>query len=454
MKLNPGSFRLPYIILLLCAAANIQAQILHQDFENLETLEEFRDNPPNQGQVDQINLNVSNTGLPIYSLGSEGEDKFLLVEKRGRQTRHFLRTSGIDNEQAILLQFELTGLTGSEAGKVMGIFIGKNLGNTSFIPSKTSRWAQLVIMRTSDNGWFIQNEVEEDGVVKEEGRTQTFSAGESVTIAIVANNSGETIVYDGPFGAMFFLEDNAIAVFVDSFPIPIVWEAPVYSGDDADISEVKFITWNTTLNASLQLDNFLLEEISFIPTPVGLVYFLGKQEGEQVVLGWKTSWEQNSSHFEVERSRCGKKFVDIGQVEALGTSSASRTYTFSDKEALQQGVGKLYYRLRQVDTDGTFSYSPVQVVSLAHPAARLVEVGPNPFSNQLMIRIYSPATRLLKVRLLNSQGKVVLERQIMAPAESGRDALWLEVPEQLSQGLYLMEVSSMENRQLIRLLKH
>ncbi len=446
------SFRTVLAFLLLFAAYNLPAQVLEQNFNNLDSLEEFRSSSPNQGQVDYINLDYSPTG-PIYSLGTEGDDKFLLVEKKGRRFRHFLRTTGIDNEQAFKLEFELTGLSGTDAGRIMGIFVGKNLGNTSFTPDKLNRWMQLVIMRTATNEWFIQNEVEEGGLIQVKGKTPPFDAGEPVIITVIGNNTGAPIIYDAPFGGNSFLENQAIDIYVNGFIFPEVKGAPVYLGGSADISGLKFVTWNTVLDASFRLDDLLFEKINMLILPVNLLSFVVKPEKDQIAILWQTSWEKNNSHFEVQRATDGKNFTTIGQVKGQGENTEQNNYEFLDREGPQLGVGNLYYRLKQVDFDGAYEYSPVRMVNLWQKSFSRVTIGPNPFKRQLNLKVNSPVSGMLQIRLLNCQGQIVLEKEVPVQAGISEKAIKLNTSIRQEPGLYLVEVRSSTSRELIRLIK-
>ncbi|MDO7849815.1 IPT/TIG domain-containing protein [Hymenobacter sp. M29] len=114
------------------------------------------------------------------------------------------------------------------------------------------------------------------------------------------------------------------------------------------------------------------------PLPVQLTAFTATLAPSQttVQLAWATASEQNSAAFEVERSLSGTSFERIGTVAAAGSSSTSRSYALLDAR-LPADATTLYYRLRQVDQDGTASYSPVRTVALTGAAAGLA-LFPNP----------------------------------------------------------------------------
>lgn len=98
------------------------------------------------------------------------------------------------------------------------------------------------------------------------------------------------------------------------------------------------------------------------PLPVELVRFTAAATDADVLLNWNTALEYNSSRFEVERSRTGKDFEPITRVQAQGTTSRPTSYQYLDAGAGHNANGVLYYRLRQVDTDGQAHYSNVQTV--------------------------------------------------------------------------------------------
>ncbi|MGI4870157.1 MAG: hypothetical protein ACRYFX_03145 [Janthinobacterium lividum] len=108
------------------------------------------------------------------------------------------------------------------------------------------------------------------------------------------------------------------------------------------------------------------------PLPVTLVAFVAQAEGPAAArLNWETASEINSASFVVERSLDGRSFTDVGTVAAAGTSSTPRTYTLLDAR-LPAGATLLYYRLRQLNQDASFTHSPVRTVALAPGAAGFV----------------------------------------------------------------------------------
>ena len=116
------------------------------------------------------------------------------------------------------------------------------------------------------------------------------------------------------------------------------------------------------------------------PLPVELVSFTGKTRAATVELGWETASEYNSAYFLVERStEPQQEFRTIGRVAAAGNSMQHAAYRFVDA----QPAALNYYRLRQVDKDGTSTYSPVVAVK-ATPAL-VLQAYPNPTTGVLTV---------------------------------------------------------------------
>jgi hypothetical protein len=100
-------------------------------------------------------------------------------------------------------------------------------------------------------------------------------------------------------------------------------------------------------------------EISLFPTtvlPVELTYFKAEQVGENLELQWQTASETNNDFFEVQQSQNGITFTTIARIDGAGNSNSLRNYLFT---VTQLFSGQNYFRLQQVDFDGTDSYSEI-----------------------------------------------------------------------------------------------
>ncbi|GAC1376327.1 MAG: hypothetical protein NVSMB30_21500 [Hymenobacter sp.] len=163
------------------------------------------------------------------------------------------------------------------------------------------------------------------------------------------------------------------------------------------------------------------------PLPVELTRFTAERQGSGVSVRWNTASEKNSAYFEVQRSPTGREFATVLKVDAHGNSTAPSTYTALDERA---PAGLLYYRLRQIDTDGKVAFSPVVTVTTAGAKAEVV-LYPNPATSLVSFMATSPTT----YRVLNQVGQV----QMKGTAEAGTAVV--EVG-RLLPGVYLLELQT------------
>lgn len=149
------------------------------------------------------------------------------------------------------------------------------------------------------------------------------------------------------------------------------------------------------------------------PLPVELVQFSAKPVGTGVEVAWLTASERNSSHFIVERASGPKvqSFQAVGRIAAAGASTARRSYTFRDEQAANQGASTLYYRLRQVDLDGTEQFSAVVAVTLKTPTQ--IALYPNPATSTDNVRLVVPgSSEGMQVAIYNAQAQLVSQQQL------------------------------------------
>ncbi len=159
--------------------------------------------------------------------------------------------------------------------------------------------------------------------------------------------------------------------------------------------------------------------------PVTLTSFTATaQPKDEVRLDWTTSTETNNDHFLIERSTDGIIFTQVGAVAGARNALTEHRYTFLDVAPMP---GRNYYRLRQVDLDGTASLSEVRQVTIANHQQLILY--PNPATSQLYLTGFAGGS----VRVLDSRGRVVLERSL-APGEP----LALG---SLARGVYLLRVA-------------
>lgn len=137
--------------------------------------------------------------------------------------------------------------------------------------------------------------------------------------------------------------------------------------------------------------------------PVELTSFTAKSQGTTVNLMWETKTEIDNNGFEVERNSHGT-WQKIGFIQGHGTANSPKYYTFTDNNATGN---KIQYRLKQIDNDGTFEYSPEVEVELNPMQFALYQNYPNPFNPSTVIRYALPVAGLVTIDIFNALGEKV-----------------------------------------------
>lgn len=136
--------------------------------------------------------------------------------------------------------------------------------------------------------------------------------------------------------------------------------------------------------------------------PINLLSFTGKKEGKSNMLLWTTASEFNNDHFEIERSKDGIEFEQIGTVKGIGNSNTITNYTFRDILPVK---GINFYRLKQYDHDGKYQYS--RIITLTEKNNSDIKMYPNPAKNKVFIQIGSAANYIRKFDIIDPVGRVV-----------------------------------------------
>lgn len=140
--------------------------------------------------------------------------------------------------------------------------------------------------------------------------------------------------------------------------------------------------------------------------PVELTSFEAVYAQNKVNLTWSTASEENNDFFAVEKSLDGKVFEVLGEVQGAGTTIEAQEYSYTDMNITAKTN---YYRLKQVDFDGTFAYSDIVVVEAtgSNLTTTNVKTYPNPVVNELNIQLPA-STKAVTFTIMDLTGKVVL----------------------------------------------
>jgi hypothetical protein len=183
-------------------------------------------------------------------------------------------------------------------------------------------------------------------------------------------------------------------------------------------------------------------------TPITLAAFDAKlTTSGSVQVNWSTASEINNDYFTIERSADGEQYEAIGDVPGSGTTNVERYYSYEDRMPLP---GRSYYRLKQTDYDGTFTYSPIVAVDNDLPRVPVLTVFPNPSNGAFVgIRLTGAIGVMeIPVEIYAFAGKLIATRTLMSNGESFLEDTWHpETP--LSSGIYIVRAGPLTERLVV-----
>lgn len=171
--------------------------------------------------------------------------------------------------------------------------------------------------------------------------------------------------------------------------------------------------------------------VSCSTLPVTWLYFNGQLNGTAAELAWGTSYDQDNSYFDVERSTDGTIFKTIGRVTASAQAQLTKEYRFADNSF---AGGTLYYRLKQVDKNGSYTYSAVIKINQAD-AGKIVMLK-NRFSDVLQINIPQTNTEAVQAFIYDSNGRLVIRKSLLPGINR------ISTGTLMAEGIYMVTVRS------------
>jgi len=170
--------------------------------------------------------------------------------------------------------------------------------------------------------------------------------------------------------------------------------------------------------------------------PISLLTFQAKPEGKKVELYWATATEINNDHFTIERSAEILDFVPVVQIPGAGNSDRTLYYETTDYSPME---GLSYYRLKQTDFDGKFTYSNAVAVYFSDKDRfDIVSVSADQYKNFTLL-FQDKTNENCHLAILNLLGTKVFEMDIRA--ERGTNKEMITLPE-LAQGMYFVTLSN------------
>ncbi len=189
------------------------------------------------------------------------------------------------------------------------------------------------------------------------------------------------------------------------------------------------------------------------PLPVKLMNITATRQGNNVLIGWKVGSETDVLRYEIEVARSSEamqqgRFEKLGEVGSNGNTTSTRSYTFTDTET--DKFGARYYRLKMVNSDGSFRYSPVRLVSFEE--AVVWQVYPNPGNGEFSLVYQLPTNEAVAARLYDVKGRLV--KEISTRATGFLQKLIIDISaNNYATGMYLLRIAAGENERVFKLVK-
>lgn len=392
--------------------AYAQTTLFSQDFNGSSTVADFQSPTPNTGQFTLIGAGGPGTTVSIES-GQLKMDR----SAAGNSGRFIRQASFPGPPTSLYVQFRISGSSvGSNAGAV-DFNIGTISGTGSVTPSADVH--SRIGLAIGGGGW----QVRQIG-----GSTDGQVITGSTQITWVINKTGGALSYVPPGGGTSTVADGRADVWVDS---RLAFDEITAVTSSQNLAQFKFIF--DAGQGVLFIDDLLIRDVSG-SLPVELTSFrVSPTETGAVRIQWATAREVASRYFAVERSADALDYAEIARRAAAGTTLEPQRYEVLDTEPLP-GTG--YYRLRQVDLDGTDHLTRPQASHRKTPEGAL-SVFPNPSDGASATLHFANADRA-EVRLFDATGRNFPCRFEAETSQSGR----VFTDAALAPGLYLLRVQT------------
>ncbi len=171
------------------------------------------------------------------------------------------------------------------------------------------------------------------------------------------------------------------------------------------------------------------------PLPVKFLHINAERNGEQVLVDWAVAQKDANGEFQIQRSLNGQGFNTIGTIPVSGYSFSVRSYTWIDRSPQ---LGKNYYRIKQVDDRGEFSYSNVVRIIYDNGGLNKLLAFPNPVSSELTIRFGSDIEKSDILTILNFKGETISRQSIQQ--HKGINEISVDVAT-LPTGIYFIRIN-------------
>ena len=303
-----------------------------------------------------------------------------------------------------------------------------NLLTNTFTVTLVSPDSLYIVGNATANGW---NNPLQTAYTTAQAFTQTSPGIFQITVALAADSAYKFIAQNGNWTYNWGVAApkdttsiNAGTLFYGTASNDIL--APFSSG--TYVITVNFLTNSYTVASA---------------APVTLVSFNGVLENKIVELDWLTATELNTSHFSIQHSTNGSSFIEIGSVKAIGVGS--NNYKFTD---LTPAEGINYYRLQNVDKNGSYSYSKVIAVNFAGSPNKFAVYPTLTHDGNVSVRINQSTASTATIKVIDINGRV-LQISKVSIAE-GSNLIPCKII--AAKGVYIVNVETSTGKQSFRVI--
>lgn len=305
------------------------------------------------------------------------------------------------------------------------VFIQTNMNLNTHLTAGSGITGSLTIASGVSLATTIYNmEVKNGGVLTVNGTLEvndlTFSNGSTVLVA-----PGGTLVVHGNFSN----NNNSDQVTINGY---LAIYGTAYNGNGADIGGTGGIS---TFGGDFTGGGTIASGITMDPLPIELIYFAGESTESGNKLSWITATEENNSFFTIERTLDGMNFEPVGIVAAGNNPLTEQSYSFEDYFI----SSVTYYRLKQTDINGTYTYSSLISVERNSSNSEM-DVYPNPASQQINVIYESEEDAPVLVVVRDILGKEYYSKVILSG--KGTTHFVIETENSLPAGIYTITASS------------
>jgi hypothetical protein len=173
------------------------------------------------------------------------------------------------------------------------------------------------------------------------------------------------------------------------------------------------------------------DSLSLASLPVRFTLFNAKCDNKKVLLTWKTAQEQNSSHFDIEKSEDGIHWTVISTSPAAGNSNSERSYSFTDNNPVQNN----YYRIAEFDLDGRSHFT--SILQSSCNTTNTFNLWPNPVHDKAFINITANNASQVMIRISDSKGALVKMQRAMVLQGSNQLSVDMK---RLANGIYSVSI--------------